>query len=297
MASAYDLDNFVRDTQQVRKGGSNLLQFGLTDAEADQIWSDRFAHAVASIDDTAGAIVLEGDQVPDFLVGARWRLRATDGSSTTNAGLFTIAAGVSYDSSANETTVPVEESLSTESISGSVVLEPIWLAGGWHKIGARLMGGTISRERDVDRVFDETDAEVAEVVNSDEIQIARTVAENDERFRLFLRWLEGHYTRCRDFLPLTNDGRGYVADSGDVYKEGRFYPRASALLETREESVARDEMRTLEVTFNATRDQASDQIVIPDHGFRVVNQTTQDGWPAELADFKDDAYSTSRTTS
>jgi len=288
MPAPYDLGNHVRDDAQVKKGGSNRLAVGITDAQADDIWGERFSHAVAEFDDTDGEILVDGDQVYDFLVGASWRVR----ESGSNDGLFTVADGVRFDADNNQTIVPVEETVSTETVSGTIYFEPIWLAGGWHLLSYNLQGGTITNERSVDRIFNEVDEEIAEVVNSEEDQIGRTSAENDERFKLLLQWLEDHYVEARDFLPVTSEGQYFEADNGDLYAEGRFWPHLSANKESYEESVARDESRTHDFTLSGTRDPDTGEVRYE----RVVNITDQTGWPSDLSPFKDDAYSTSRTT-
>ena len=291
----------IRDPAQVKKGGSNKLEVGLTDAQADDSWLDRYGHTLNEVDDADGEILVDGDQVFDFVVGAQWRLRAGSGGSTANGGLFTVAPGVSFEPSGGSsggpvTVVPVEESLSAPSITDPVYFEPVNLAGGWHKIAASLQGGTITHDRDVERIFDETDQEIAEVVNSDEFVIARTAMENNEWFKLLLEWLENNYAPVRDFLPLDSDGDYYASDAGDLYGELRAYPHVSAQKESYEESVSRDEQRTHEVTLNASRDPDTGNIVIPSHGARVVNQDDQTGWPSSLSSFKDDNFSTTRTT-
>lgn len=307
MAVRTPASNLIRDNEQVKKGGSNLVRFGVTDDEADAIWGDRYSHPVNDIDDGAGEILIDNFYEHDFLVGSQWRIRAGAGGSSANSGLFTVASpGPNIDPSGGSaggpvTKIPVEESLSAPSITDPVYFEPVQLAAGWHKISPRLAGGTITHDRDVERIFDETDSEVAEVVNSDEFTIARTALPNTEWFKLALQWLESNYAPVRDFLPLTAQGGYYVGNSGDTYGELRAYPYVSAQQDSYEEEVGRDAQRDHEVMLNATKAPDSNanagEIVVPSHGATVVNMDDQTGWDGALSQFKDDAFTTSRTTS
>jgi hypothetical protein len=276
-----------RDPEKVRKGGSNLLQIALTDAQADEVWADRFRLDVTTFDDTNDEIVVSGDYVMDFAIGRTYRVR----QSSSNDGVFTVAGAASYDADNDETTVPVEESVSTETVSGSVYFEPTWVAGGWHRISASLMGGSITADRDVERVFDETDQEIAEVVNRDEDTVANVSAENDERFRRLLDWLEDHFVEARYFLPITAQGDYFESAAGDRYGDLRAWPHLSAQKGAYEEEVDSDARRTHDFTLNATRDPSSGIVRYE----RQVNLDEQTGWPSKLDDFKDDAVSTSRT--
>lgn len=297
----------IRDPERTKSGGSNRLEVGLSDAEADAIWKDRYAHTVNDINDGDGEILVDNDFVFDFVVGSTWRVRAGSGGSTDNDGLFTIGPGVEYDETGGAgggpvTKVPVEGSLVVANLTDPVFFEPVTLAGGWHKISPHLGGGTITHDRDVDRKFDETDTEIAEVVNNDEYAIARTVMPNSEWFKLLLTWFENNHSEVRDFLPVDSDGQYYSpSTSNDLYGELRAYPHVSAQKESYEENVARDEDRTHELTLNATKAPAGNanagQIAVPDHGAQVVNIDDQTGWPSELSAFKTDAYTTSRMTS
>lgn len=278
----------IRDPEQVKQGGSNLLALGLTDTQADTIWGPRFELTISGIDDANDQFSVDKDHVMDLVIGAKWRLK-----DSSQSGIFTIASQGLYDSGADETTFAVEESVSAETVS-SQTIEPAWVAGGWHKLAVNMQGGSITHERDVSRVFNEIDEEVAEVVSQDEFVIGRTAMENNERFKLLLKWMEDHYFEVRDLLPITSDGE-YFQTAGDRYGELRGYPHVSAQKESYEESIASDEQRTHDVTLNATRDPSTGSIVIPSHGARVVNLDEQTGWPSELDPFKDSAYSSSKT--
>jgi len=299
--------NLLRDEEQVKKGGSNLLRFGVTDDEAQDIWGSRFSHAVNDIDDAAGEILIDNFYEHDFLVGSKWRVRAGSGGSSANEGVFTVASpGADIDptggtSSGPVTVIPVEEALSAPSITDPVYFEPVQLAAGWHKISPHLSGGTITHDRDVERIFDETDSEVAEVVNSNEYAIARTVLPNMEWFKMVLDWLEDNYVPVRDFLPLTARGENFVGNSGDEYVEARFYPHCSAQKDSYEEEVGADSQRTHEIMLNATRapdgNANAGKVAVPQHGATIVNKDQQDGWDAAFSQFKNDAFTTSRATS
>jgi len=301
--------DLVRDPQQVKKGGSNRLEVGLTDAQADAIWADRYRFLLNDIDDGAGLIKVDNDRVFDVVVGSEWRIRAGSGGSTANAGVYTVTDEATYASTGGTgggpvTEIPVDPGqLSASSITDPVYVEPVDLAGGWHRMGANLQGGTITHDRDVDRIFNEVDSEVAEVVNSNEFVIARTNMENNEWFKLLLEWMEDNYAPVRDLLPVDSEGDYYTAPSGDLYGELRAYPHVSAQKEAYEESIARDENRTHEVTLNASRAPSSNanagSIAVPSHGAVVVNMNTQDHWDADytgLTEFKDTAFTTTRTT-
>lgn len=278
----------IDDERTSPKGGSNLLFAALTDAEADEIWAARFAAAVSSIDDVNDEIVVTGDFASDYAVGDQLRIRG----SSSNEGIYTVSAAASYDGSANETTVSVEESLTTESISGTVVLEPFWLAGGWHPVGRHLAGGTITREREVEREFDEADVEIAEVTNTDEVQIGNAVKENSERFYLLLEWGEDNYFPCRYFLPMTSSGQ-FKQVGDDLYADGRFFPRASFQKDSYEESTARDQQRSHPFTIAATPPSVGQSPVLR----KVVNLTQQDGWATpepDVSAFTDAQYTTTR---
>ena len=298
--------DLIRDPQQVPKGGSNRLRLGLTDDQADIIWGERYSHSVNDIDDTDGIIKVDGFYEQDFLIGSMWRIRAGIGGSSDNEGLFTVASGVNKDASGGTgsgpvTTIPVEESLSAAALTQPVYFEPIALAGGWHKVGVHLQGGTITHDRDVERIKDETNSELVEATNDVEYTIGRTVMENNEWFKLLLDWWESNFAPVRDFLPLDAEGDYYEANSGDLYAEGRFYPYVSAEKASYEEEVGRDTQRDHEITLNATKAPDSNpnagKIAVPGHGATVVNITDQSGWDSKLTEFKDDAFTSSRTTS
>jgi hypothetical protein len=299
----------LRDPQQVKKGGSNRLEVGLTDAQADAIWQDRYAFPLNDVDDTNDILKVDGDRVFDVVEGSQWRVRAGTGGSTANGGLYTVQQGVTFDPSGGTgggpiTEIPVGSSLSAASITDPVFVEPVNLAGGWHSVGSLLQGGSITNERDVERIFDETDTEIAQVVNTDEYAIARTVMENGEWFKLLLDWLENNHAPVRDLLPVDTRGDYYAAAGGDLYAELRAYPHVGAEKESYEETVARDEARTHEVTLNASKapdtNPNAGKIAVPPHGAVVVNIDDQTAWDTDysgLSEFKDDAFSTTRTTS
>lgn len=273
------------------KGGSNAIAIGITDDEADEIWGGRFQATLTEVDDLSGALVVSGDYAMDYQIGDQLRVR----DSSDNDGLYTVDARPEYDGTANETTISVEEALTTETVSGEPIVEPIWLRGGWQQVGSHLTGGTITRDRDVERIFDEADVEVAEVTNSDEVTIANGVTENDERFRLLLEWGEDQSFKARYFLPNKNDGSFFMSASGDLYADGRFFPNASFQKDSYEESTARDEQRSHGFTINATRPSAGEK-----PGFRkTVNLTAQEGWGTgepDVSAYTDDEFTTSRVT-
>ena len=285
----------LRASERTPKGGSNELEIGLTDADADEIWGDRFAYEIdgsTGIDETAGTITVTGDAVHDFPRGSLVRLRS-DAGDFDNEGVLEITGPGIYDGQVNETTFPAETVVSEVTGTGTAVIEPVWIMGGWHRMAVSLQGGNISRERDVTDYRDEADQLIAQGVDSDEVVIGNGSMENDDRFRRLLEWGQDNFFRARYFLPTTTRGRFLEAENGDLYADGRFYERATIETEGQEESTERDQNRPLPFSVSATRPGVGEKPEMK----KVINKTQQDGWGTQEPDvsaFKDDAYTTTR---
>ena len=273
------------------KGGSSLLQVGITDVQADAIWGGRFQHEITSFDDTGGAIVIGVDRAPDYVPGRQFRVR--DASS--NDGIFTVADQPTWDDESSELSIPVEGSISSETISGTPIIEPIWLRGGWQPLAKNLGGGSLTESRDATRVKDEFGTEVGEVVNSQEAVISNEVMANGDRFYLLVKWLEAEYVEARYPLPQKQNGN-FETIGGDRYADFRAFPRLSASATDREETLDDEEQRSLSFEVVASKpgpDSSYDQPQLRE----TLNIDVQGGWPSEFAPWKDDAYTSTRATS
>lgn len=285
----------LRDSERTPKGGSNLLEIGLTDADADEIWGARFGYTLTApegIDDTAGTIAVAGDAVHDFPRSTLIRLRSTAGDWD-NEGVHEIAGAGTYDGENDETVFPVSGLTAESTGTGEATIEPVWIMGGWHRLAVSLQGGTISRERDVTRYFDESDQLIAEGVDSDEVMVGNGSMENNDRFRLLIEWGETNFFQARYLLPTTTRGQFFQAPNGDLYADGRFYERATMETEGQEEPTERDQNRPHPFTVSATRPGVGEMPELR----KVVNLTQQEGWGTQEPDvsaFADDAYSSSR---
>ena len=87
-------------------------------------------------------------------------------------------------------------------------------AAGWHEISPALTGGSLGRNRDVQKIRLENDEEWVEISSADEIQIINTTIVVDPlRFNL-IEWMEDHFFKVRYALPTTSDG-GYIVEAVD----------------------------------------------------------------------------------
>lgn len=268
------------------KGGSSLLQVGLTDAEADQIWQDRFAHAITDI--TSTAIVIGTDRALDYIAGRQFRVRG----SSSNDGIVTVSVQPTWNSNNNELSIEVDESLTSETPSDAVI-EPVWLRGGWQPIAKNLEGGSVTEAREGTVVKDEFGAEVGEVISDQEVQISNTLYANGDRAYQLIKWLESNYTRGRYPLPLTQNGR-FETINGDRYGDIRMYPRLTVRAGDREETLDDEEQRSLPFEVVASLQQEGSGAA---YAYREeLNFDEQGGWPSTYSDFKDDAFTSTRTT-
>lgn len=273
------------------KGGSSLLQIGITDVEADEIWGDRFQHEITDFDDAGDAIVIGVDRAPDYDPARSFRVR----DSGANDGIFTVAEQPTWDDGNSELSIPMEETVASETISGTPIIEPVWLRGGWHPLAKNLGGGSLTESRDASRVKDEFGTEVGEVVNNQEIVIANEVMANGDRFYLMVKWLEGEYVEGRYPLPRKQNGN-FEQIGGDRYADFRAFPRLSASATDREETLDDEERRSLSFEVVASKPQPGstyDQPQLREN----LNIDTQGGWPSRFDPWKDDAYSSTRATS
>lgn len=285
----------LRDSERTPKGGSNRLEIGLTDADADEIWGARFGYDIdgsSGIDESAGTITVAGDAVHDFPRGTLLRLRS-DAGDWDNEGVIEVTGPGTYDGENDETTLPADAVVEEVTGTDTATIEPVWIMGGWHRLAVSLQGGNISRERDVTRYFDESDQLIAEGVDSDEVMVGNGSMENNDRFRLLLEWGETNFFQARYLLPTTTRGQFYEAPNGDLYADGRFYERATMETEGQEESTERDQNRPHPFTVSATRPGVGEMPELR----KVVNLTQQEGWGTQEPDvsaFADDSYTSDR---
>jgi hypothetical protein len=269
------------------KGGSSLLQVGLSDAVADQIWAERYAHTITDI--TSSAVVIGTDRATDYPLGKKVRLRNT----SSNDGVVTIAAQPTWDDNNGELSITVEESLTSESPTDAVI-EPLWLRGGWHTIAKHLEGGDITEQREGSVVKDEFGREVGEVISDQEVVISNTLFANTERAYKLIKYLEGAFVEGRYPLPLTQAGT-FETIGGDRYADMRLYPRLTARAQDREETIADDEQRSLPFEVVASLSQEGSGAA---YAYREqLNLDTQSGWPSKYDPWKDAAYTSTRATS
>lgn len=273
------------------KGGSSLLQIGITDVQADAIWGERFQHEITSFDDANGALVIGVDRAPDYVPGRQFRVR----DSGSNDGMFTVAEQPTWDDGSSELSIPVEETVTSETISGTPIVEPVWLRGGWQPLAKNLGGGSLTESRDASRVKDEFGTEVGEVVNNQEIVIANEVMANGDRFYELVKWLEAEYVEARYPLPQKQNGN-FERIGGDRYADMRAFPRLSASATDREESLDDEEQRSLSFEVVASKPDAGSSYDQPQLR-ETLNIDVQGGWPSRFAPWKDDAYTSTRATS
>jgi len=272
------------------KGGSSLLQIGITDVQADAIWGDRFQHKIIEFDDTNGDIVIGVDRAFDYSPERQFRVR----DSSSNDGIFTVSEQPTWDDGNTELAIPVEETVASESVSGTPIIEPVWLRGGWQPLAKNLGGGSLTESRDATRVRDEFGSEVGEVVNSQEIVIANEVMANGDRFYLLVKWLEAEFVEARYPLPTQKNGN-FERIGGERYADLRAFPRLSASATDREETLDDEEQRSLSFEVVASKPDPTSTFDQPQLR-EVLNLDTQSGWPSSFSNFQDSAYSTSRTT-
>ena len=273
------------------KGGSSLLQIGITDEEADEIWADRFAHTIIEFDDANDEIVIGVDRAPDYEAGESFRVR----NSGSNDGVFTVASQPTWDDGNTELAISVQESVSAETINGTPIIEPVWLRGGWQPLAQNLGGGTLTESQDAERIKDEFGAEVGEVVNNQEIVIANEVMANSDRFYLMVKWLEGEFVEARYPLPTRKNGN-FEKIGGKRYADLRAFPRLSASATDREEELDDETQRS--ISFEVVAGKPDSTSTYDEPMLReTLNWDVQSGWPSNFAPWKDDAYSSTRATS
>jgi len=273
------------------KGGSSLLQIGITDEEASEIWGERFSHEITEFNDTDDEIIIGVDRAPDYEAGESFRVR----NSGSNDGMFTVARQPTWDDTGGQLAIPVQESVSSESVSGTPLIEPVWLRGGWQPLAQNLGGGTLTESQDAERVKDEFGSEVGEVVTNQEIVIANEVMANSDRFYLLVKWLEGEFVEARYPLPTRKNGNFEVI-GGDRYADLRAFPRLSASATDREEELDDETQRS--ISFEVVAGKPASTYTYDEPMLReTLNWDTQSGWPSRFDPWKDDAYSSSRATS
>jgi len=272
------------------KGGSSLLQIGITDEEADEIWAGRFAHTITEITSGPDQIKIEVDRAPDYEPGASFRVRGT----SSNDGIVTVSSQPTWGGS--DMLIPVNETMAAETPPADAVIEPVWLRGGWQPLAKNLGGGTLTESQDAERVRDEFGSEVGEVVTNQEIVIANEVMANGDRFYLLVKWLEGEFVEARYPLPTRKNGNFEVIGS-DRYADLRAFPRLSASASNREEQLNDESQRS--ISFEVVASKPSPTSDYDEPMLReTLNWDTQSGWPTPRFDpWKDDAYTSSRTTS
>lgn len=110
------------------------LQMQLNDADLDQLeqlilggTAKTQQDAITGVDTTAGNFVVSGDQTSDYAAGDRVWVRG----STGNDGFYTVASGgPSYDGTADETTIPVDENVPDGTADGSISPDNAIALGG-----------------------------------------------------------------------------------------------------------------------------------------------------------------------
>lgn len=99
--------DMVHDKYEVVDKDENVVMQGSTGIEKD----------IAGVDTGANSFTLGGDVAAKFAAGQSFEVTG----STGNNGTYTVAAGgASYDSGANETTIPVDESVSDATADGTI---------------------------------------------------------------------------------------------------------------------------------------------------------------------------------
>jgi len=273
------------------KGGSSLLQIGITDEEADEIWGDRFAHTITEFNDADDEIIIGVDRAPDYEPGESFRVR----NSGFNDGVFTVASQPTWDDGNSDLAISVEESVSSETVSGTPIIEPVWLRGGWQPLAKNLGGGSLTESQDAERIKDEFGSEVGEVVNNQEVVISNEVMANGDRFYLLVKWREGEFVDARYPLPTRKNGN-FETIGGDRYADLRAFPRLSASATDREEELDDETQRSLSFEVVAGKPSSTSSYDEPQLREKL-NWDVQSGWPSRFDRWKDDAYSSTRATS
>jgi len=136
---------------------------------------------------------------------------------------------------------------------------------GWHILSKGLSGGEIGPDRDSEKVKNEADVEIGEVITRDEFLISQSTVIVTPRFLRLLEWLEDHFVKARYPLP-TGPENNYLSKEVDSQTPTDakvahwfIFPRVSANVADWTIPVNNDDFRQVEFELTASRPESGSE--------------------------------------
>jgi hypothetical protein len=153
---------------------------------------------------------------------------------------------------------------------------------GWHILSQGLSGGEIGPDRDSEKVKNEADVEIGEVITRDEFLISQSTVIVTPRFLSLLEWLEDNFVKARYPLP-TGPENNYVTkeldsngDTSGKVAHWFIFPRVSANVADWSIPVNNDDFRQVEFELTASRPEGDSAFDFVYEQALLPLDTTQD---------------------